>query len=49
MFLEQVIFRCTKELTVLYYGHVGHVEHDIFTGIQLKIIIIKPLAMHDIY
>lgn len=33
MFLEQVIFRCTKELTVLYYGHV---EHDIFTGIQLK-------------
>lgn len=46
MFLEQVIFRCTKELTVLYYGHV---EHDIFTGIQLKKIIIKPLAMHDIY
>lgn len=46
MFLEQVIFRCTKELTVLYYEHV---EHDIFTGIQLKIIIIKPLAMHDIY
>lgn len=28
---------------------VGHVEHDIFTGIQLKKIIIKPLAMHDIY